>query len=1138
VTEGAEREHEHEADLVELVAACLARIDDSRDPPSEIVDAFCRDHPAQADALRRRLAHLERAGLAAERARGGGPLRLGRFELKGELGRGGMGVVYDAYDPRLQRRVALKALGARLVISDRARARFEREIRAVAALNHPRIVPVYEVGEENGIPWYTMELIEGRTLAQVIRALKDLQLRTDELSSSHLNQATLFDLGDTDSGLLHDSDSNAALPAQGALDARAPGLPKAWGKTYVETACRLVHDIADALDHAHKHGIVHRDVKPSNVLVDSRGRALLFDFGLARIDTDDALTLTGDFAGTPFYVAPEQISGKRGVDHRADVYSLGVTLFELLTLRRPFSGRNSQQVFRQILAKDPPLLRRINKLVPRDLETVCLTALEKDPERRYQSAGELAADLRRFLEFRPVRARPVGVATRAARWSRRNPAFATAIALGALIAVGVPAAVLASNVFLAREAERTARQAEKAEAINRFLLDLLGTAHPAELGIDGTIRDALALAAARVETDLADSEVQAGILAMIGSTYLAVGENAAAEPLLREALALRRRVLAPGDPELIKSLGDLGLCRQGRGDLAEAGALFTEALDAADATPAVSDAIAAERVRLLRHLALLRADQGEYDRAKEHVTAALQIANDLDGPNSAVVAASMLDLGEVFEREGRARGPINNANNALNGAAHGEAGPLDRAKLLYEQALARLTEAQGPDHPDTQACRERLAELLMRRRELDPAIELFARNADSLASKHGERNAAVARTRMRHALAMHLAGHNDQAQAEARAALAVQLDVLPAGHLDIASSEVVLAQILLDARLPEEAARLLEDSAAIRRARGLDLLTADSLQRLARSYYDQVRLEETLEVGLEALGIYRRIAARDGLEAQEEQFVAGLSRLIGLTSMGLGNWDDARLHLAIAAAGMERERGANAAATIVYRHDLANVLFVQERWGDAADAYRASLDARRRRGELDVPDTVTALANLAEADARLGRAEAAIRAAREAVDVNARLDRGPSIPSAHGMLIEGRVLLSQGRREEALEPLRQGVIDLLVLGGAQHRALFDAARLYGRTLYELGRYDEAEARLLSTLGSARAILGVQHPDVRAIAQDLIALYERLEQPEESALMRGELELSLKLRDSGVPPASGSADDEPLGIGPD
>ena len=490
--------------IVELVADCLARIDESGDAPTEVIEAFCREHPEHAEALRERLGHLERAGLAIGRS----PLpledgrTLGRFRILGELGRGGMGVVYLALDPRLGRRVALKALGPRLVISDRARTRFEREIRAIAGLKHPRIVPVYEVGEEAGIPWYTMELIEGRTLAQVVQSLKDLQLRTDELNPTHLSQVTFFEREDTDSRLLHDSESGAALAGGETPSPEIGVLPTQWGKTYVETVCRMVHDVAEALDHAHAQGVVHRDVKPSNVLIDARGHALLFDFGLARLESEEALTQTGDFAGTPFYVAPEQIAGGHGrgrtVDHRADVYSLGVTLFELLTLQRPFQGKNTQQVFRQILTKDPPLPRRLNRLVPRDLETICLTALEKDPERRYRTAGELAADMRRFLEFRPVRARPIGWPTRTLRWSRRNPGAAVAAGLALVIAVGVPAGVFATGVSLAREAERTATEAQKSARINRFLLEMLGAANPAELAYDATISEAVDLAAERV----------------------------------------------------------------------------------------------------------------------------------------------------------------------------------------------------------------------------------------------------------------------------------------------------------------------------------------------------------------------------------------------------------------------------------------------------------------------------------------------------------------------------------------------------------------------------------------------------------------------------------------------------------------
>ena len=397
-------------ELLELVALCLERVDSEG---QEAVEQICEAHPEHAQELRQRILILRRLGLSRPKA---SPKPFGRYELLRELGRGGMGVVYLARDEQLGREVALKALAGPLVTSGRARSRFEREIRAVAQLKHPGIVPIYEVGEADDVPYFTMEYVEGRTLGHVLHSLKRLEVSTPELTTTHLSVASFT------AALLDDSSSTLPLSERPQpREVRPPPpptlpqeLPASWGKTYVETVCRFVIQVAEALGHAHAHGVVHRDVKPSNVLIDPRGRALLFDFGLARLASDESLTLTGDFAGTPSYVSPEQARGRR-VDHRTDLYSLGVTLFELLTLHRPFEGQTAQQVFRQLTSKDPPLPRHYNRLVPRDLETICLTALEKDAERRYQTAYELASDLRRFLEFRPVLARPAGLSVRAAR---------------------------------------------------------------------------------------------------------------------------------------------------------------------------------------------------------------------------------------------------------------------------------------------------------------------------------------------------------------------------------------------------------------------------------------------------------------------------------------------------------------------------------------------------------------------------------------------------------------------------------------------------------------------------------------------------------------------------------------------------
>ncbi|HZL98874.1 MAG TPA: serine/threonine-protein kinase, partial [Planctomycetota bacterium] len=301
--------------LALLVAECVRRLEE-RGPSA--VDELCREHPELAPELRRRLETLEETGLL-------GRGRIGDYVLLRTLGRGGMGVVHLARDTRDGRRVALKALPGRLLQSEGALVRFRREAQAVAALRHPGIVPLYEAGESEGVPWFTMEWVDGRTLADVIAALSAMELAAERLDSSHLLEAAGAERGD--------------------------GRGRAW----VETVCRLVLDVAEALDYAHEQGVIHRDVKPSNILLGRDGRARLFDFGLARVADATRVTLSGDFTGTPAYAAPEQLAGARGpVDGRADVYALGVTMYELLTLVLPPDGASSAE---------PVAPRRLNPTV-------------------------------------------------------------------------------------------------------------------------------------------------------------------------------------------------------------------------------------------------------------------------------------------------------------------------------------------------------------------------------------------------------------------------------------------------------------------------------------------------------------------------------------------------------------------------------------------------------------------------------------------------------------------------------------------------------------------------------------------------------------------------------------------------------
>ena len=369
------------------------------------------------------------------------PPRLGDFEIGKELGRGGMGVVFEVRQTSLKRRVALKVLSSSLGLSSRAIVRFRREAEAAAKLHHTNIVPIYSTGEHQGVHYYAMEIIDGPALDRVISELKDKAIGRQTLASG----SPLFDR------LVNDSSTQAQVrsemgesptsfspePVTGAprLMDSASGISNSSGVGYFDTIATLMAGVADALDHAHEHGVIHRDIKPSNLLLGPDGRLSVNDFGLARVLEQPGMTISGEFVGTPRYMSPEQITaGRAPLDHRTDIYSLGATLYELLTLEPPFPGSTRDEVIAQILHKDPKPPHRINRKIPRDLETICMKSLERDPDRRYQTARHLADDLRAFVNRHAISARRIGPIGKTMRWVKRNPSW-TALALAVLLLI-------------------------------------------------------------------------------------------------------------------------------------------------------------------------------------------------------------------------------------------------------------------------------------------------------------------------------------------------------------------------------------------------------------------------------------------------------------------------------------------------------------------------------------------------------------------------------------------------------------------------------------------------------------------------------------------------------------------------------
>jgi serine/threonine protein kinase len=360
-------------------------------------------HPDLASQLEQCLSGIEFVHRAAQPA-AEAPTQLADFRIVREVGRGGMGVVYEAEQVSLKRRVALKVLRFGVVADPEAMQRFQREAETVARLHHTNIVPIFAVGCEQGVHYYAMQFIEGQSLAAVLEEAQRARSPDEENPSLALR-------------LTMDSKQIAGLGLQAA----------------------------EALAHAHARGVIHRDIKPSNLILDHDGCLWLTDFGLAKRIDEVTLTMTGVLMGTPRYMSPEQAAAvKQPVDHRTDVYSLGATLYELATGKPVFDAPTPQGIITQILNAEPVAPRLLCSQLPRDLETILLKCLAKEPARRYASAGALADDLRAFLDGRPIQARRPNLVERSARWLRRHRRSAalvgvTAAAAGVLMAVGLTA---------------------------------------------------------------------------------------------------------------------------------------------------------------------------------------------------------------------------------------------------------------------------------------------------------------------------------------------------------------------------------------------------------------------------------------------------------------------------------------------------------------------------------------------------------------------------------------------------------------------------------------------------------------------------------------------------------------------------
>jgi eukaryotic-like serine/threonine-protein kinase len=682
----------------ELLAQCLENYE-SHGPSG--VDAVCAKNPAHAGKIRKRIAQLVAMGML-QAPKGAAPTqfpeKLGDFRLIRQLGGGGMGVVYLAVQEPLGREVALKLIRPDMLYFPGTHERFEREIETISRLQHPGIVPIYTVGEANGIPYFAMECVRGCGIDSALRRVAGKTL--ERLKGSDLAAVVRETAG--------------IEPASGSSSSSSPTFQGTW----IEACVRIVIQVAEALDHAHRAGVVHRDIKPSNVMLLPDGRAQLLDFGLAVAEGTHRLTSTGSQLGSIHYMSPEQARGEhRELQPRSDIYSLGVTLYEMLTLTQPFTGATAHDVSARIVEGNPLPPRLRNTELTWEVETVCLKAMDVEASRRYATALEFAEDLRAAIEHRPIRARRSGPWIVAKRFVKRRPGLASALAAGAIVFLGGPAALWYQERGARQRIEAKSLIAEKnfqraIDAVDAMLTEV-GAEHLRKVPHMEPVRRKLVERAVEFYGEFLaersdDPEVRlraARVRERVGKLYDDLGQLEEAEASTRLALdelaALEREGFtdpsfgvryAQGKRNLAKVLALRGLASDAHAALQDAN---TRLASVALADGAAAD-VRLEYAECLFALGVLLLGS-DTKAAEDTLNQSLPIVEELtrDDPKA--------------KRAGELLGRI---HNALGRARENRGAPLEEFAAGYREA-ARCYERVAAEHPDDPELRTLQAGALM-----------------------------------------------------------------------------------------------------------------------------------------------------------------------------------------------------------------------------------------------------------------------------------------------------------------------------------------------------------------------------------------------------------------------------------------
>jgi eukaryotic-like serine/threonine-protein kinase len=883
----------------QLAEAFMERYRRGERPP---IEEFIAQAPEHADEIRElfpALILLDQA-VPDEHPESVGPVtagpldRIGDYRIIREVGRGGMGIVYEAEQEALRRHVALKILPPNIAADSQSVLRFRREARSAARLHHTNIVPVFDIGEREGVHYYAMQFILGQSLNEVIRELRRLPglspkekaapstppppLAADLAASMISGQFLASDPAVVASPSSEDAPSPASAAASTPAPARS--LAEKSGSAHSlfdqsdsssrsgahlhRSIARIGQQAATALAYAHSQRVLHRDIKPANLLLDVAGTVWVTDFGLAKEEGDD-LTHTGDVVGTLRYIAPERFS--RRADPRSDIYSLGLTLYELLTLQPAFPETDRVRLVHAVTHREPEAPRRLDPRIPRDLETIVLKAITKEPNGRYARAEDLQDDLSRFLLDQPIQARRASGWERTWRWCRRNPMVASLAGALGLLMIG--SVLSLSGLYIKADAQRQqaeiqqhraedaeetsaqaaaeARQGEakaqeaalQTKAVLEFFQNkVLATPRPKNLegglGHDTTIREAMDRAEPTIAQTFAGQPLaEAAIRTTLGWTYLYLGDTPGAIKQHERALELRKPHLPPDDPELLDSRYSLAYDYYSAGRLPEALKFQQENLrlqttrlgpdhpktlgtmrNVAQILAAVgrsNEAISLYEENLRRSKKALGSDD------QQTLFCMKALANAYHSTNRFAEAAPLYETAAALQKAKLGPDHVDTLETMQQlGVSYFDSGRLKEALAIWEDTLKRARVTWGPGRGSTLGLMNNVAAAYREMGQTAKAVPLFEEALNLQKAKLGPDHLTTLVSMANLAGAYREVGRLDEALALYQATLNRSKSKLGADHPTRLQIMNLTGHCLLKTKHFDQAARLLRECLALR----------------------------------------------------------------------------------------------------------------------------------------------------------------------------------------------------------------------------------------------------------------------------------------------------------------------------------